>query len=105
MSAAEVEPDPSRVGFLDLACPKCGWRFFTTGGLYEHLANDCRPVETNELACDLCGRRFTSPATRANHKLQKHGPRVRCAECGLESTRAGLSSHQTRKGHKGTDEL
>jgi len=82
------------LGFADRACSACGWRFFTTAGLYEHEQTHLPPKEV-------------SPALRdAGLKVAalNNARRRRCKECGYESTPAGVGTHQKAWGHVGWTE-
>lgn len=75
------------VGYADRACAHCGWRFFTTLGLAEHVRDCAHRQNLRE--------RGLAVVALVNSR------RVECAECGHISTPGGLSLHQKYRGHEG----
>jgi hypothetical protein len=87
------------LGFRDLACGVCGWRFFTSTALREHEAdcNDCPPSLPQIAAWRKDLHRAATHAYNAKRRA--------CLDCGMVSTPAALGSHLWRSGHSGWTDL
>lgn len=91
-------PELRAAGFARLACPLCGWRFFTTGGRERHLAACRRHAESRRARAV---RRETGlRVTELNNSR-----RYRCGGCDKTSTPSGIALHQHYSGHEGRVEL
>lgn len=102
MSVLAVErplPHLRDLGFADRACGVCGWRFFTTMGLYEHEQTH-RPPEPPRYRLSPEGRAsLQSIGSAAGKRLTS--TRRRCNACGMETHVPGMGKHQKASGHTG----
>lgn len=91
--------DLRTAGYADRACGVCGWRFFTTSGLYEHSLG-CRPPAPPKYRLSPEGRRVLQMNGSRTGKVLT-STRRRCGECGLETHVPGIGKHQKASGHTG----
>lgn len=87
-----------QLGFSDRACGRCGWRFFTTAGLWDHQ-QECEQLAAVERR--VLALRQTGLAVTALNNAR----RIRCHGCELVATPGPITVHQRATGHTGRTEL
>ena len=87
-------------------CPDCSEQFFTTGGLAEHRASNCRIRWDGTLVHPIYTPKGLKALRESAQRMhdQVNAQRRRC-ECGMTSTPGPLGLHQRTSGHTGWTEL
>lgn len=95
----------------DKHCPAgCGARFFTNVGLSEHVRVGCGNGHGSPVTVRRSWR-LTPAGRRALHErglavtALNNARRVRCDQCGRETTPPALANHQRATGHTGKTEV